>query len=695
MPNPTDRPNAFAPPVIRKSGSDARAPSEQTSADESKSAAPPEPYPPAWISAGDEGVFADLTECVRSPEAFREFVQQTFGQDFYFRRLDFRLFATLLYEPEKVARLAEATRASGRAPSVRFAQEIARFPQKRKPLYRNVMVSPKYSDAKYLFEPLCLELTILSADDQGEPVERTITEKAFLNFDELVAHLWNRGVRYGILEDEVRALIAAESPKPQWTTVARQLDPVPGHDAELEEVCDKLHRDKTPKIGATGRADLRQFKNTFPQIQAGVRLIRKIPKVMGVKGRDIAGRTLLPPEPKDIDLNRLAGDGVACEKIGKDEYLTSAIAGFLNIDAKSQQLSMTERLISREDISVKTTGSLEIEGKQFETRGSVEKGCSVAGSSIHVRGNVFGTVLSRGGIVKIGGNVMNGEVRNADGSIEVKGFASNAHLESRHGTVELHLAENAFIVARKLILGEARNCTILADEAEIANVHNCVVAGKRIEVGNAGIKQGFSSRSENVFILEVPDPASFADKPAATNGKTDSAEQTLAAKKLELDKKRARYAQLLESAGVRLYLELAKKLQLAREKNQAPDLEQLQTLNRLRSQLAPDLAEMSEVSKTTKTLGAEIETLEKEIGAQKSQTARVSAREAESPQEVAIDIKMVTGETVVRKRRLGPGIPSLWDIRAQAALLKEMDSLGEVQDRIRSAGSGSIRWRSS
>ena len=648
---------------------------------------------PSFITRKVQGLFADLELLEKQPFAFAEFVHRTFTTDFYFTRLDYRIFSTLLFDPEKAAKARKAFEAPDKGSFIRFAEDIAKFPEERKSLYRAIKLGSRFSDAQYFFEPLMIDKRYESLDDHGKPVVTRVSEKTTLVFDELVAYLWKNEVRYGLLENEIREFISQDLTKTSLVTVARQLDPTPGQDASIHEECDKLHRDRSPKVLADGRVDLRFFKNTFPQIAKDVRILRKIPLVMGSPGRNIAGVPIEAPKTKDIDLSKLAGAWIRYEKTEAGEFLISNMAGFLNIDTKTHQLFMTERLINREGINIRTTGSLDVHVNQFEEHGDIDKGFSITGQSIHVKGNVFGAVISKGGILKIGGNVLQGEVRNADGPIEVGGFASKAFFESKKGEVRLKRAENSVIIAKKLVLQEARNCMVVADEVEITMLQNCVVAGKAISVGRVALKSGISERSENVFVLEVPDLAELAQLMDEERAAIKEMERNQAPKKSELEKKLARSNELMEIPSVKSYLEYAKKVKTAfQEKGRKLTPEQARAFAFLRGKVMNELVEMSELASILKNLAAEVEFLEKQIEERRAKFNGYEEKMAELSGGVSITVAAVTGETVVRKRKIAAKTVRLLNMTNINELKKELDSLGLPQDRVFQGSSGSVNW---
>ena len=139
-----------------------------------------------------------------------------------------------------------------------------------------------------------------------------------------------------------------------------------------------LHRDDSPAILANGRIDLGFFKNHFPQVAEGTRLLQKMPRRLGQPGRDIDGSVLEAELPRDFEIEDLAGPGTRVERNAKGEFLVAARDGFLNIDAKSQQVSVTEKIVNREGVSQRTTGNLILVGDHYEEHGEVQEHRTVA-----------------------------------------------------------------------------------------------------------------------------------------------------------------------------------------------------------------------------------------------------------------------------------------------------------------------------
>ena len=232
----------------------------------------------------------------------QRFVDRVFSSGAYFTGLDLDALSLLLYG-------AEGRDAGGGKP-VRIADGIETFDPDRRALYTPPKVVDGGARVEYLFGPVWLERTVEvpifgETDEQGQP-RLTGHEKQLrqtptrLNADEFVAAMWLHGVRSGIDIATVRSAI--ESALGERVDIARRSDPQPGADATVREQTLALHRDDSPAILANGRIDLGFFKNHFPQVAEGTRLLQKMPRRLGQPGRDIDGSVLEAELPRDFEI---------------------------------------------------------------------------------------------------------------------------------------------------------------------------------------------------------------------------------------------------------------------------------------------------------------------------------------------------------------------------------------------------------
>jgi len=472
---------------------------------------------PDFIRAREDGVWADLSR-LNSGATFAEAVDRLFTMGTYFTGLDYPVFLKLLYacEPailqEEIAGLSDA----GKTPMWRFAQGLARMDEQRIRLYRGLRTGG--GEASYLFEPLSEEITV-EDEGGGTHVEHCPLQ---LNLDEFVCQLWVKGVRCGI--DVAAVAQAIGGGRPGQIVVARSIAPVPGTDAEAQEVHQGLHRDNRPRLLDDGRVDLSAFGNRFPQLKRGACLMRKQPLVLGQPGRDLSGRPLPPPLPRDFDLGTLVGPGTALERRPDGDVIVAAQDGFLNIDADTNQLSVTEKIIHKEGVSLRTTGDLALTGEHYEEHGEILEKRVVEGRNITVLADVHGRLVSSGGEIHVGARLVGGSAFNAAGGVTVDGLVSGAQIQAPAGDIRLARVEGSVLLGRRVKAAHAVNCVIVADEVELELAEACSIEARRMVVGRTGVH----ARQPCVLLLRVPDLAPFEANQVAHGQQRDVLKQRAA-----------------------------------------------------------------------------------------------------------------------------------------------------------------------
>ncbi len=360
-----------------------------------------------FIAQRADGLYVQPAR-LESAADLADFVSRVFATGLYFRALDYARFTSLLYGP------ASST-AQGSPDEVLLAADITVFRPERQALYQELLIDG--DEAAYLFEPLYRD-----AGD-GEAAAET---RVRLDIDEFIASAWTQGVRFGI---DVAATCAGFAlDKAERRVVAHSLPFVPGQDAEVCELAPGLHRNNAPRRLLGDRVDLRQFETRYPQVAAGLRLVRKNPRTAGIDGRSLAGEILPAPIPKDFDLASLAGPGTCISREDGAEFLLATVCGFLSIDRQSNQFSVMDRIVSHEGVSVRTTGDLLLTGEEYEQHGEIQEKRVVQCRSITAYADVYGRILSTGGVVRLKRNLVGGAASNEDGDIIVDGMASGATL---------------------------------------------------------------------------------------------------------------------------------------------------------------------------------------------------------------------------------------------------------------------------
>jgi hypothetical protein len=512
---------------------------------------------------------------------------------------------------------------------VRIAADIQPFDPARRALYRSVKIAS--GRAEYYFEPVWLP-DPLDPDGQGQPTR--------LDLDEFVADVWLKGIRFGIEIDAVRAAIA--SGKADRVTVARRLEPVAGEDARIVEVSDDLHRNDAPRQLANGRLDLNSFQNRFPQIQQGARLLQKVPATTGTPGSEMSGAPLPAKPGRDAALAPYAGPGTRIERLGEGdreaEFLVAQQPGFLSVDAKSGQISVGAKVVSRDGVSAKTTGNLQLSG-DYEEFGEVQEKRAIEADSITVHGDVFGNLVSRGGTVLLHANLVGGSAHNKHGDIRVRGVASGALLQAGDGAVVLERAENCIVAATRVRIAHAINCEIIGDEVDIGQAEGSVIAGRRVTVEYAlPRKQG-----EMLVCVLRPDGPQVGEVIEAVSQRIAQFGELAARHKAGMER-------LTAEPEVRRYLLLASKVRKS-EITLSP--EQARQLQKMAQDVAPALKAIAEVSAKVKAAEAE-----QQKGAQ--MLAGLEAQRRDAAGVSAVQVRRVRGDTQVRVLGFNPAAGSAW-----------------------------------
>lgn len=580
---------------------------------------------PAGLLRRAEGICFD---CAATPLVIHAAVNHVFLSQSYFAGLDYAVLLKVLYGVGPDSLLAQ----NGGA--LRFAADIRRFEPQRLGLYKNAKMGRGY--AEYFFETLYLE-------QQELPDGSVIPERrAWLDPDEFVAFMWTKGVHFGVEMAAVAAAIAAA--KPERITVAQDLPPTDGRDAAVVEVSQDIHRSDAPREKAGGKVDLLSFQNRFPQIKKDVRLLQKLPPVPGLPGYDMAGRSSPPAQPKDLELRHLAGEGTTVVSLPEGEFLVSTREGFLSVDPKSQRISITDKIVSTEGVSGRTTGNLQLAGA-YEEYGDVQELREVNGSDITVHGNVYGNINSKGGEVVLDQNLVGGSVCNAAGGIVVKGTASSAVIQTRAGAIVIGRAENCVIAGTRVEIGEALNCEIVADDIVIGAAQGCAVAGRNVEIESAGPRK----RTEMLIYVLVRDVSQFDQELADLAARAAGFGQANDALRRQVD-------EIAQLPDVRRYLALS-----ARLRNQ---------------ELVLTAAQGQYVRKIASAVGAELQAIVKlrtelEAGIRQQalieeRAVRVAAQKAEMAGNARCGLHMVDGDTLVRTMTApAPAAPPLFHLPAR------------------------------
>ena len=576
-----------------------------------------------FIVQHEQGLYVKVSR-LDSPADFLDFVNRVLASGLYFRALDYAQFVRLLYDDP-------LTGGKAGDDEVFLASDITTFRPERQALYKALRID--HGEAVYLFQPVFLE----SADDQTDfhffgdagqapdgSGQKSLETRTQLDVDEFIASAWAKGVRYGIDVAAVREAIQID--KAARRVVARSRPFIPGKDAEIKEQAPGLRRDNAPRSLLGGKVDLRQFTTRYPQVVAGVRLVKKIPRTPGVDGRDIGGELLAAPPSRDFALESLAGPGTRVIREKDGEFLVASVSGFLSVETRSNQFSVADKIVSHEGVSARTTGDLSLTGEVYEQHGEIQEKRIVKCRSITAYADVFGNILSAGGFVHLKHNLVGGSATNDDGDIIIDGVASGATLIAPHGCVSVKRADNCLITSSRVVIGQATNCDIVADEIAIDVSDACALAGRSLHVRLSRSRREL----DNVLLVLLPDVSSHEAKIAALQQKQVGLTRAVADHRQKIDALRC-------DKEVTRYLLLAGKLR-RQEVTLSP--EQQTGWRRLSALVAPLLRTLSQLGEVVSGMEAEVASLAAE------REDLVAARE-NSCAGLACTVERIEGETRV------------------------------------------------
>ncbi len=570
---------------------------------------------PAAIVKRPDGIYFARDASARSCLSA---VSQVFLSSSYFASLDYAVLIKVLYNcgPDLPA-------AQAQQPLIRFASSIEPFHPSRRTLYKAVKLIN--GEAEYFFEPVFFEVP-------DEP-----SQAARLNFDEFVSDMWVKGVRFGIDAPAVRDVISYG--RVARIVVARRLAAAPGSDATVEEVSQDIHRSDAPREKKDGKLDLQAFQNRFPQVKAHVRLLRKVPRTMGARGYELSGIALEPPVARDFELSDMAGEGTVIENSREGEFLVSAVEGFLSIDAATKRLSIGPKIVSREGVSARTTGNLQLTG-EYEEFGDVQEQRLVDGGNITIHGDVFGNISSRGGTITLSRNLMGGTATNVEGDILVRGVASGAVLQTRKGEVHLTRAESCIISGTRVVIEEASNCEILAEEVVIKVAEGCAIGARKIEIECAGPRK----QHEMLLYTLVPDLSKFNKKITELLPRVQQTSHEAKLRRNEIEA-------LSGQTEVRTYLTLATRVR-KRELVLTPEQEPM--FHKMAAAVGPSLRAISKLSLLLKASETQHEAAQEEVNQIERQKLAIMRGSR-------CTVQTLTGDVLLRTMTFAPDGNPLYD----------------------------------
>jgi hypothetical protein len=384
----------------------------------------------------------------------------------------------------------------------------------------------------------------------------------------------------------------------------------------------------------------------------------------------MSGAVLAAKPGQDLDFNAYAGEGTKVERHKDGEFLVSQQAGFLSVDTASSKISVGAKIVSRDGVSAKTTGNLQLTG-DYEEFGEVQEMRVIEGEGITVHGDVFGKLVSRGGRILLHANLVGGGAHNKHGDIRVLGMASGAVLQADDGAVVLERAENCVVSGTRVTIAHAINCDVIGDEVNIGQSEGSAIAGRRVTVEFALPRK----QDESLVYVLRPEGAKVEEVIAAVGARLAQVEQLAARHKTQMEG-------LTGQPDVRRYLMLASRV---RKQEISFTPEQARQFQRMGQDVAPALKAIGDVSAKVKQCEADLEQGRKlmaDLERQRHDAASIST----------VTVHRVQGDTQVRVLGFSPaaGTPYIIAPREIKARLRGPQT-GEL---LFSGAQGSFDWSS-
>ena len=285
-------------------------------------------------------------------------------------------------------------------------------------------------------------------------------------FEMVMEELGNKGVKFGIDEDEIKHGIESLAP----FVAANGQPPIAGENAYIDKKFD-LSAKGRPVVDEYDKVDYKNM-NLFVLVEANQTLAIRVPQTKGKPGKNVFGEVVPAQNGRPIPMPT----GKNTRVLGENQ-LIATINGQIVTDGN--RISVDPRLEIKGSVGV-ATGDIDFDGSVF-VQGDVKQGFKVvATGDIEIKGNVSGGEVTGRSIIISGG---------ITGANRGKVQAEN--------DVRAAFAENAVI--------EAGRDIYIADVC----LHSTLRAGKKINVEGKGGKiiGGLTVSGEEVNAREIGNDA--------------------------------------------------------------------------------------------------------------------------------------------------------------------------------------------
>ena len=312
-----------------------------------------------------------------------------------------------------------------------------------------------------------------------------------LNKADIISDLQIYGVKYGICEDIIEAIVE----RPVYCTdfvIAKALLPVEGRDASIEYFFN-TDLSRRPKLNEDGSVDFHNLDNISPVGKDSL-LARLTPEIKGIPGIDIYGKEITPRSVSTKVLNH--GKNIRLSENKLEMY--SEVSGHASLIEGN--VFVTDNYEVPEDVDA-STGDITYSGNVF-IKGNVRTGYRVVSDGdIIVEGVVEGAYLEAGGqiILKRGIQGMGKGILKSGSNIVSK-FIERAEVYAE-GYIQSEAILHSKVVSKNDIVVGGKKGFISGGEIMSATMIDVKIAGS--EMGTAtvlevGIDPAISEEVKNI-----------------------------------------------------------------------------------------------------------------------------------------------------------------------------------------------------
>ena len=294
-------------------------------------------------------------------------------------------------------------------------------------------------------------------------------------FDMVMDALVEKGVRYGIDEDEIKRGIESLAP----FVAAQGTPPVNGENAYIDRKFD-LGVKGRPVMDEYDRVDYKNL-NLFVLVKANDTLAIRIPQTKGKPGKNVFGDAVPAQNGRPIPMP----DGKNTKVLGEHQLIATINGQIVDTGTK---ISIDPRLVIKGAVGV-GTGDIDFDGS-VQINGDVKQGFSVkATGDIEIKGSVNGAeVIGRN--VVVSGGVTGANRGKVKAEFDVRtAFAENAVIEAGRDIYIADVALHSTLRAGKKINVEGKHgqitggLTVSGEEVNAKVIGNQAYVITRISVG--------------------------------------------------------------------------------------------------------------------------------------------------------------------------------------------------------------------